>query len=120
MFLDSIGTVQASGIASRALTTRLTRIWSSCPASPRMQPTSWSSLRTTSMYSQICRRNIGVGLKLDHLVGCIRGDAGQLDQILVNLVVNARDAMPDGGTVTIETKNISVDEPYQVEHLDRQ
>ena len=70
------------------------------------------------MLRRLIGENIEVVLKLDHDVGCIRGDAGQLDQILVNLVVNARDAMPDGGTVTIETKNISVDEPYQVEHFE--
>ena len=48
----------------------------------------------------------------------IRADAGQLDQILVNLVLNARDAMPDGGTVTIETRSVLIDEPYAITHVD--
>ena len=70
------------------------------------------------MVRKLIGENMRLVIKLGDDAGHIRADAGQLDQILVNLVVNARDAMPDGGTVTIETGTEVVDEQYAIEHFD--
>jgi PAS domain S-box-containing protein len=63
---------------------------------------------------KMLRRLIGVDIelttKLDSQLGRVKADQSQIEQVIVNLVVNARDAMPDGGKLLIETSNLDISE----------
>ena len=66
------------------------------------------------------RRLIGEDVDLrtvtpDHL-GKVKVDRGQIEQVIMNLAINARDAMPNGGTLSIETADVFLDEPFATSH----
>jgi two-component system, cell cycle sensor histidine kinase and response regulator CckA len=63
---------------------------------------------TTKMLVRLLGARVTIRTMLEPALGQVRLDPGHVQQILVNLAVNARDAMPHGGTITIETENISV------------
>ena len=69
---------------------------------------------------QMLGRLIGENLEFRAIfeaeLGTVRADPGQIDQVVLNLVVNARDAMPDGGEITIKTDNVTLDERFGREH----
>ncbi|MGC1617129.1 MAG: ATP-binding protein [Candidatus Acidiferrum sp.] len=61
---------------------------------------------------RLVREDIEFSLRLGDSLGRLKADPGQLEQVLLNLTVNACDAMPLGGKLTIETQNVVVDESY--------
>jgi two-component system cell cycle sensor histidine kinase/response regulator CckA len=67
---------------------------------------------TIQMLERLMGENIQLVTILDSKLGRVEGDPGQLTQVLMNLVVNARDAMPEGGFLTIKTSNKYLDEDF--------
>ena len=106
--------------ASRAasLTSRLL-------AFSRQQPLSPESLdanKLVSGMSEMLERTLGEAVKIETVLagGLWRTlvDPNELENALLNLCVNARDAMPDGGRLTVETNNAHLDDPYAASHAD--
>jgi|GEM_PF-2224370 PAS domain S-box-containing protein len=71
-------------------------------------------------FEKMLRRLIGEDIDLvkfiDQELGLVKADSGQIEQIIMNLAVNARDAMPNGGKLTIETANVYLDQDYAQGH----
>ena len=64
------------------------------------------------MLRQVVGENIEIVTALESKVGRIKADPGQLQQVILNLAANARDAMPDGGKLTVRTEDLEVDEAF--------
>ena len=116
--LRSVRAIQHAAEGATTLTSQLLAFSRQQVISPKVLDVNAAIQSIEPMVRRLIGENNLLTMKLDEAAGHVRTDPGQLEQILVNLVVNARDAMPDGGTITIETGNTVFDEPYAIEHFD--
>jgi len=65
-----------------------------------------------SLLKRLVREDIAFTFQAGESLGRIKADPGQIEQVIVNVTVNACDAMPEGGRLTIETSNLTVDEEF--------
>jgi signal transduction histidine kinase len=66
----------------------------------------------SKLLRRLVREDIEFSFRLGDSLGRVKADPGQIEQVLLNLTVNASDAMPQGGKLTIETKKLKVDGAY--------
>jgi two-component system cell cycle sensor histidine kinase/response regulator CckA len=67
---------------------------------------------TRDLLERSIPKDITIELRLEPELWTVKADPSQISQVLMNLCVNSRDAMPDGGTLTLETRNVTLDEDY--------
>ncbi|HSL48098.1 MAG TPA: PAS domain S-box protein [Candidatus Deferrimicrobiaceae bacterium] len=86
-----------------------------------LQPQVLDLNAVTTAMEPMLRRLIGEDIDLAVVpavdLGRVKADPGQIEQVIVNLVVNSRDAMPQGGRLTVETANVDLDEAYASRHV---
>ncbi|HEU4682409.1 MAG TPA: PAS domain S-box protein [Gemmatimonadales bacterium] len=73
--------------------------------------------RTEVLLRRVIGEHIDIVVGLDDALGAVKSDPTQLEQVLLNLAINARDAMPEGGTLRFETSNVTVNGDYASTHL---
>jgi PAS domain S-box-containing protein len=76
-------------------------------------------VETEKLLERLIDEHIEFYTALDPSLGCVLVDPVQVEQVIINLVLNARDAMPEGGKLTIETSNLDLDDDYhsRISHL---
>jgi two-component system cell cycle sensor histidine kinase/response regulator CckA len=72
---------------------------------------------SVSLLRRLIGEDVELVTHLDPQLARVKADPGQIQQVIMNLAVNARDAMPEGGTLTLETANVELDEAFAREHV---
>ncbi|MFZ0957875.1 MAG: PAS domain S-box protein [Candidatus Sulfotelmatobacter sp.] len=112
------GTAQIKSAADRAagITRQLLAFSRKQVRSPRLIDLNNVMLNLDTMLRRLIGEDIEVLTVPATDLGTVKADPGQIEQVLMNLALNARDAMPSGGKLTLETSNVQLDEAYSHEH----
>lgn len=109
--------IKKAGERGADLTRQLLALSRQQVISPRTVDINQIVLDSERMLRRLLREDVELLTFCERGLGKVRVDPGQIDQVILNLAINARDAMPDGGKLSIETKNVELDESYTTEHL---
>lgn len=118
--IQDLDEIRRAGTSATALTRQLLAFSRRQMVAPRAVDLNSILNDSYKMARRLVEENVQIDLRLADQLMPIHVDPAQIEQVFLNLVINARDAMPDGGVVTIETDNVVVDEPYARTHLEVQ
>ncbi len=114
----SAGEIREAGERAAALTRQLLAFSRKQMIQPRILDINTVVSEMERMLRRLIGEDIQLQLLLAPAVKAIRGDPGQVEQVILNLALNSRDAMPRGGRLTIETGDVRLDRTSAAEHID--
>jgi len=109
--------IRAATVRAASLTRQLLAFSRQQVLQPKVVDLNGVVAEMDKMLRRIIGEHIEITTNLASDLGATEVDPGQIEQVLVNLVVNARDAMPQGGNLTIETTNVQLTESYSMDHV---
>jgi PAS domain S-box-containing protein len=110
--------VESAGQRAAALTGQLLAFSRKQVVQPQVLDLNTVVTGLTKMLQRLIGEDVELETSLDPDAWHVKVDRGQIEQIIMNLAVNSRDAMPEGGKLTIETSNVKLDEEYAGGHID--
>jgi len=117
---EAILAIRDAGERATGLTRQLLSFSRKTVLQPRVLDLNEEIRNTQKMLRRVISEDVNLETALAADLRRVKVDPGQLDQVLMNLAVNARDAMPGGGALTITTENVVLDEAYCGIHTDAQ
>ena len=115
--LEHVEEIEKAGQRATALTRQLLAFSRQQILTPSILELNDLVLNMVKMLPRLLGEDIDVSTCLCPDLGMVKADQGQIEQVIVNLAVNARDAMPKGGKLRIETANVELDQAYACQHL---
>lgn len=114
-----VSEIKEAGERSTSLTSQLLAFSRTQVLRPEILNLNKFISKTITMLKMIIGEDIQIDLELDSVIGNVKADPGQLTQVLMNLLVNARDAMPNGGKITIRTDQVFIGKDDCLPELDK-
>ena len=105
---EDVGEILSATRRAGALTRQLLAFSRRQASQPKALDLNEIVANVEKMLRRLIGENVELATSLSPALGIVRADAGQMEQVIVNLTVNARDAMPEGGKLTIETANVEL------------
>jgi signal transduction histidine kinase/DNA-binding response OmpR family regulator len=114
---EDLAEIRKAGASGASLTRQLLAVSRKQVIKPTLIDLNEVATDTRAMLDRLIEEDVRIVMALKPGLARVLADRGQVEQIVMNLAVNARDAMPGGGTLTIETGGVELDETYASTHL---